>query len=563
MRRPGRRSMNVEHEIFAGEPRDATTTNDDILTRLIKRMDQLEANNSTLITENEALRRKLDEVELRLENVSIEMEDMRQKVAVMRESQLRNASQRVLGITELLERVLSFCPPKQLFSLRDVSHTFRSAIQDLPKLRSVTFTNPRDVIEPGQDAVLRRELQPPLQLNSFFMEKWKTPKSDCSAITLQFKAAPSMGATYWIRGDLSATFSISIGSPQELQVALKGLQTAVGRTYLTLPALPTSVRLTFPDRLRRRTGNEQMWTSQWGTMHRGDVSAIAEVGPATALDMMKVAEILERNHAAGEKDWVLGQHETGWTPVYGGSSACPMHNNAGAPVAPLDRDSKDFEQSRHTIAVKLHSRPAQQQILHNGRDYHSQETRSTKSQRTTSHPLFRLRGFYSVLETPELLEMIILEMEPSDVFRLCRTSRFFLDTIRTSTAISKHLWLKADKTINASSPELNPAVFANRNLKMNPSTPLPANDVRGNMLLVQPPGQLHFVLTFAREDVDSSLDGYITTMYMEKGARYTDLEDLVGECLEWVPKGYKVDCAESIVEIDMEWGGQEEGKEDE
>lgn len=290
------------------------TSNDDILSSLINKMDRLEANNALLSSTNQDLLRRVKDLEDKLELVQAQSDDLEMKVGVLRDARLRNASQRVFSITELLERILLLCQAKQLFSLQNVSKTFRTAITGLLTLKTATFSNPKDARGPGQQMKLRRELQPSLQLNPFFAESWKTPTSDCSAITFQFQAAPSLNATYWIRSDLSATFSIWMGNPSELQAAVQSMQTPFGRTYLTLPALPTSVRVTFPDRHRPRARSNHRLTKKGSTHFREDVSAILEVGPLTVLDMMRIAETLERSYTCGEKVWVRSTGNNGWAP---------------------------------------------------------------------------------------------------------------------------------------------------------------------------------------------------------------------------------------------------------
>ncbi|KAK4500706.1 hypothetical protein PRZ48_008895 [Zasmidium cellare] len=293
---------------------DTSSGQGDILMELMERMARMEANNAVLATENEALRMRVLHLEQQAGVMQARVEDLSMKVAVVRDTQLRNGPQRVFGIVELLEKILRHCPPDQLFLLQDVCHGFRSAIKSLPRLMTATFSNPKDVIQAGKQLPLRRQLQPSLQLNPFFAETWMPPKSDCSAINLRFRVSPALKVVYWVRDDLSATLSISLRGAKDLEPALKGLHTPLGRTYLTLPALPTSVRVTYPDRFGGRPKTEVVSSWRGGPLSGGDASAIAEVGPCTAFDMMRVAQILVRSHAAGERSWIQMEGVTGWAP---------------------------------------------------------------------------------------------------------------------------------------------------------------------------------------------------------------------------------------------------------
>lgn len=295
-----------------GDPATGERGGSDIVTQLLKRMDLLEANSRAVTTENFALRQKVEKLEGNLASLQDQMEDMRMKMAVVRERQLENAPQRGFGIVELLERILLHCPPKQLFQLRNVSHRFRSAVENLPKIQSITFSNPKDVVSLGDRLPPRRRLQPPLKLNPFFFERWKSPSPDCSAITFELSATSLFNPTYWIRPDLSATLSLRMGSPQQTQGAIDKLDAPIGRTYLTLPGLPTSVRATFTDSSKTRERAE--YSRAWPAFLLSDVNAIVEVAPTTLVNMMKIAQILERSHAAGEREWIQQEGGVGWIP---------------------------------------------------------------------------------------------------------------------------------------------------------------------------------------------------------------------------------------------------------
>ncbi|CAK4006812.1 Hypothetical predicted protein [Lecanosticta acicola] len=287
---------------------------------LLRRMDALEANNVALSTENAALRRRVDTMETQMEALEARAEDLTMKVAVLRESKWQPSSQRVFATLELIEQILLLVPAKQLFSLQRVSRVFQHAITGLSSLQTPMFQNAKDKVLPSPQLPMRRELSPALALNPFLNElkgQWRSSAGhggDYSGIDLKLFPSKWQDASYWVYDDLAASFSVRIGSVQDTRAAINALSTSLGRTYMTSPALPTSIRVNFVDALRIRDRREYERACKLPSSCPPNVTAIVEVWPATLLHMLKVADILERYYRAGEKEWIRHEVDQIWTP---------------------------------------------------------------------------------------------------------------------------------------------------------------------------------------------------------------------------------------------------------
>lgn len=286
------------------------------LSNLLRRMDALESNNDFLSTENASLRERVATMESHISALQSQTEDLTMKVGVLRDAKWLLPSHRVFATLELLEQILILVPARQLFQLQRVSRVFHRAVNGLSSLQSPMFQSAKDRIPPTSPLPMRRELNPPLMLNPFHKARWKSGNAggEYSGIILRPFPSEWQEATYWVYYDLAASFSVRIGSVQDTRMALNRLSTSLGRTYMTKPALPTSVRVNFVDALKIRDRREYERACRMPSSCPPNVTAIVEIAPATLLEMMKIADVIARYYKAGEKEWIWSEEERIWMP---------------------------------------------------------------------------------------------------------------------------------------------------------------------------------------------------------------------------------------------------------
>lgn len=185
----------------------------------------------------------------------------------------------------------------------------------------------------------------------------------------------------------------------------------------------------------------------------------------------------------------------------------------------------------------------------------------------TTH-LYRLSGCFNVLNTPELLEMIIRELDISTIMRLYRTSKGYRAFIESSLPIKKKLWLASDQAYGKAnqtiSTELNPFLydvgtpllpFSRPTLLVDPVKPLPPTDLRALMIVLQSSTRRMHVWTRVSQNGRRPLATQ-PMKEMERNAKYKDVEQYVSENRGILPgPEYEYKAYVSIVPV---LGGGEE-----
>ncbi|KAF2167374.1 hypothetical protein M409DRAFT_22185 [Zasmidium cellare ATCC 36951] len=167
--------------------------------------------------------------------------------------------------------------------------------------------------------------------------------------------------------------------------------------------------------------------------------------------------------------------------------------------------------------------------------------------------LHLLRGCEKAINTPELLEMILGQLPPTDIVRLRRTEKRFRHLIDTSIALKKRLFLLPSVDAETEHPICNPILLRQvtsgygllRSI-VNPTTPLHPNDIRLLMLFSE---KVHTAMTvrfkLAKHDSETGelYHGRSKVLEVQPGedgvVRYADFEKtaqmlMVQRGEEWV-----------------------------
>jgi hypothetical protein len=280
------------------------------LQDLVQRLETLEANSVSLAAENASLRERVSVLEQQGAALRKNCEDLSLKVEVLRQPRLSTAAQRAFGTFELLEQILELCPTKQLFRLQRVSKQFCQVVGRSPPLQSRIYQNPKDVVSSDVKLDEWTHLWPMLRLNRFFKEPWQRHPSRVS-IALNTGSSTHDQIGFRITDQLTATFEYRITTAADTSAALKTMTTSLGRAYLTQPALPTSVWVSFLDTSILRDRNEYLRAARSPTSLPPNVTAQAQIRAATVLQMLQVADALYRYHHA---KWSWDAAREAWLP---------------------------------------------------------------------------------------------------------------------------------------------------------------------------------------------------------------------------------------------------------
>ncbi|USW58156.1 hypothetical protein Slin15195_G114750 [Septoria linicola] len=280
-----------------------------ILQDLMRRLDDLETTNSQLHSDNQALQRRIYDLESETTRLDSNCKDLALKVDVLREPKLRTSTHRALGTFELLEQILVLCPRKQLFQLQRVSKTFHGVLNYSTPLLSRTFRNAKDSVSPQVNLSEWQHLWPSMRLNNYWKETWQVHHSRVS-IGINVASGVDEQMTFRITDELAATFEYRVTSVASTLTALEKMSTSLGKSYLTQPALPTSVWVSFLDTSILRNKQEYLRACRSPTQAPPNVTAQARIRAATVFEMLQVATMLHRYH---REKWLWDADLATWT----------------------------------------------------------------------------------------------------------------------------------------------------------------------------------------------------------------------------------------------------------
>ena len=284
-----------------------------IIADLIKRLESLEVNNQKLINENDSLRKRISTLETKSDALTTTCEDLSLKVQVLREPRLSSSTYRTLQTVELLEQILLLCPTKQVFTLQRVCKIFKNVIQRSTSIKSRLLQNQKDAVSPSVNLAEWKHLWPCLRLNKYWKETWQIHPSRISIGLSTSRTLQDQQMSFRITDDLVATFEYRVTSTADTLAALALMSTSLGRSYLTQPALPTSVCVSFLDTTILRNKQEYLRACQSPATFPPNVTAQARIQAATVLEMLQVASMLHRYH---REKWHRGAEAEMWTTKY-------------------------------------------------------------------------------------------------------------------------------------------------------------------------------------------------------------------------------------------------------